>query len=404
MREKLTLKTAPRHKTPFVTKADTASDDLKARTLEAMAKREHENKEKAEQKKNAHRNTLVRAAAIAAIITLIIVVTPMRGYVASAAASAWSSIKEWINPLFNETDLNGDYPQISEIKEIDLSTQEILDEKTDFPKYSYKEEFKEYDENNIVAQEYGNHLLRKKMELYTVSDGFSTEDFLEIRIKEMIILRDGRGKCDYDDIMFTCTIAGLPQDYYPKTKWETLKIGTYHYPYAKTYIFQEDASKIEFAFIKNDELCFKSKYTCWHDNVYKDKVENDSSTEYRLIFDRITWFNPKYEKFFDADTTEHNLGKILLKIQPDNVSIASFDMVVEERSDYTLTDDMNEVNKLLTKKYDYESEAQEDYHNIKYYVFKKSAIVVKGYNPGFYLVDERDRNNNRLIEIINSTM
>lgn len=77
-------------------------------------------------------------------------------------------------------------------------------------------------------------------------------------------------------------------------------------------------------------------------------------------------------------------------------------MVVEERSDYTLTDDTNEVNKLLKKKYDYESKTQEDYNNTKYYVFRKSAIVIKGYNPSFYLVDERDKNNIKLIEQISS--
>ena len=72
------------------------------------------------------------------------------------------------------------------------------------------------------------------------------------------------------------------------------------------------------------------------------------------------WYNPKYEEYFGTDSKEQKLGKILLKIKPDKVAISSFDMVVEERSDYTLTDDIDEVNKLIKKKYDCESEERED--------------------------------------------
>lgn len=104
MNEKLTLVKKPREKVPFVTRGSTVSDELKARTLEAMAQREQENAEKAERKKAAHKNTLLRAAVIAALITLIIVVTPMRGYVASAAEKIWEYIVEYMGSYSYELD------------------------------------------------------------------------------------------------------------------------------------------------------------------------------------------------------------------------------------------------------------------------------------------------------------
>ena len=101
MNEKLTLVKKPREKVPFVTRGSTVSDELKARTLKAMAQRERENAEKAERKKAAHKNTLLRAAVIAALITLIIVVTPMRGYVVSAAEKIW----EYIEIIFDHPEV-----------------------------------------------------------------------------------------------------------------------------------------------------------------------------------------------------------------------------------------------------------------------------------------------------------
>lgn len=70
MTEKLTMNRQPRQKTPFVTKADTASDELKARTLEAMAKREQENKGKIKSIRN-----MPKLALVAAIIVLTLLAT-----------------------------------------------------------------------------------------------------------------------------------------------------------------------------------------------------------------------------------------------------------------------------------------------------------------------------------------
>ena len=56
MSEKMTFGRQQRKKVPFVTRADTASDELKARTLEAMARCEQEQKRKAKSIRNMPKN------------------------------------------------------------------------------------------------------------------------------------------------------------------------------------------------------------------------------------------------------------------------------------------------------------------------------------------------------------
>lgn len=85
MTEKLTMNRQPRQKTPFVTKADTASDELKARTLEAMAKREQENKGKIKSIRN-----MPKLALVAAIIVLTLLV----------ATGAAYALRHWNQDIF----------------------------------------------------------------------------------------------------------------------------------------------------------------------------------------------------------------------------------------------------------------------------------------------------------------
>lgn len=79
----------------------TVPDGLDEKLLAAMTKQRKENEKKAKQKQEKRKNTLIRAALIAAIISLIIVATPMRGYVASAATDAWNAFHSWMDDVFH---------------------------------------------------------------------------------------------------------------------------------------------------------------------------------------------------------------------------------------------------------------------------------------------------------------
>ena len=81
----------------FRSRIETAPEELMQRTLLAMQQREKETR----QKKAAYKTFALRSAAIAAVITLLIVVTPMRGYVASAAENAWNAIHNWVDDVFH---------------------------------------------------------------------------------------------------------------------------------------------------------------------------------------------------------------------------------------------------------------------------------------------------------------
>ena len=77
----------------FRSRIETAPEELMKRTLEAMEQREKDNAEKAAAKlerKAIHKNFAFRAAVIAAVITLMILIIPTsRGYVVSAAERVW---------------------------------------------------------------------------------------------------------------------------------------------------------------------------------------------------------------------------------------------------------------------------------------------------------------------------
>lgn len=81
----------------------TAPDELRERTVLAMRQREQEK----EQRKHACQSFAIRAAVIAAVITLMIIVTPMRGYVVSAA----ESVIKWFESLKDLEDTShGSFP------------------------------------------------------------------------------------------------------------------------------------------------------------------------------------------------------------------------------------------------------------------------------------------------------
>ena len=86
MTEKFTIKRQPRRKVPFVTRADTASDELKVRTLEAMALREQENKSKIKGIRN-----IPKMALVAAIVLLTLLVATGAAF---ALRSLWDDLFE----------------------------------------------------------------------------------------------------------------------------------------------------------------------------------------------------------------------------------------------------------------------------------------------------------------------
>ena len=85
MSEKMTFGRQQRKKVPFVTRADTASDELKARTLEAMARCEQEQKRKAKSIRN-----MPKLALVAAIIALTLLV----------ATGAAFALRYWWEDIF----------------------------------------------------------------------------------------------------------------------------------------------------------------------------------------------------------------------------------------------------------------------------------------------------------------
>lgn len=73
-----------------------ASDELKERVVSAMARRREENERKKALRAQTAKKAAMRVAAFAAIFALVVTATPLRGYVASAAASVHS----WTEDVF----------------------------------------------------------------------------------------------------------------------------------------------------------------------------------------------------------------------------------------------------------------------------------------------------------------
>lgn len=78
-----------------------APEELKRKVLAAMTERRRENEKKAQEKKKARKAFALRAAVIAAAIVTVAAATPMRGYVASAAESAWNAFHSWMDDAFH---------------------------------------------------------------------------------------------------------------------------------------------------------------------------------------------------------------------------------------------------------------------------------------------------------------
>lgn len=81
----------------FVTKYDPASDELKAKTLAAMQERVKANERKAVYQRKAAK----RFIAVAAVLALMMVITPLGGYVVSAASEAVQKIQSWWTDTFS---------------------------------------------------------------------------------------------------------------------------------------------------------------------------------------------------------------------------------------------------------------------------------------------------------------
>lgn len=80
-----------------ITRVDTVDPELKKKTLERML----ELKKEQERKAAARRKAVRRGFAVAAIIALVIAVTPLRGYVASAAENVVNAIHSWMEDVFH---------------------------------------------------------------------------------------------------------------------------------------------------------------------------------------------------------------------------------------------------------------------------------------------------------------
>lgn len=81
----------------LISKVSTVDPELKRKTLERMREIKKEQERKAAAKKKAAKIGL----AAAAVIALVIAVTPLRGYVASAAESVYNAFHSWIEDVFN---------------------------------------------------------------------------------------------------------------------------------------------------------------------------------------------------------------------------------------------------------------------------------------------------------------
>lgn len=80
----------------FMMNGYSASDELRERVESAMVQRRDENKRKKTLKEEAVKNAVMRVAVFAAMLTFIITVTPLRGYVANAA----NSFNTWTQDVF----------------------------------------------------------------------------------------------------------------------------------------------------------------------------------------------------------------------------------------------------------------------------------------------------------------
>ena len=80
----------------FQNKFSPVPEDLMHRTLRAMEQKEQE----ITVRKKARRFKVITAAVAAAVITIILTVTPVRGYVVTAAEKALASIQSWAERVF----------------------------------------------------------------------------------------------------------------------------------------------------------------------------------------------------------------------------------------------------------------------------------------------------------------
>ncbi|MBQ9903126.1 MAG: hypothetical protein IJM51_12210 [Clostridia bacterium] len=429
MNEKLTLFTKSREKTPFVTRGSTVSDDLKARTLAAMAQREQENAEKAtekQEKKAVRKNTLVRAAVIAAIITLIIVVTPIRGYVVSAAENAWNGIIEWIdghgwiNPFYRALDGYSEFPYSEQggvtSKNARLTTQQISSEMIDFDISDFK---------LIKAKEpYTRDRYQKEINLnahfdcninqyLSNSKNNHTTEKLCIHVNKILLTKFTSDDYPngFTDSELCCKIKGRPQSCYSEKAIE--KKGVIYYP-ERYECDISSSSSVEFAFLKKGELCFKAIYNCSTDElVYTDDEE---VYEDRLDKCYITWCAPKYADLIDLDSHPElgeaidQLRDFLLIVKPDKMEISSACIIFEEKTDWLRTKDRQVMEALKNEGYNF---VEEYYYEVledgsekeildSYLAHKINVTIFKGYNPKYYDVEKESKNNQKLIEEFNS--
>ena len=355
----------------------TAPDELRERTVLAMRQREQEK----EQRKHARQSFAIRAAVIAAVITLMIVVTPpMRGYVVSAAESTWNDIVSWVhewvdlngtNPLFDDTH-DGFHPDIAELGNASIITEEIHSDVIDLSDFNFTDYPKSIDVP-ITAEDFQFTIGEMQLADYEIIDNYFDVSFANCQNKGLI-------KWVYTD------------------DWENYKGGTCQFP----DVYRSDisnASTVELVFLKNREKLFKIKYNVSNrvDWVTDISVGN-------LYFGELSWVQPKYETLFDGGYEYEDvpaLNDILLQLKPDQIEIASVSMIVEEQTDWILTDSPDKAENLKNEGYICEEYYDEE-ENLRFEAHKLKAKIIKGYNPDYYDLQSEAEKNKAILEEFNA--
>ena len=398
----------------YIVESVTVPEGLEEKVLAAMTQKrkeieeiQHEKlslRQEKQEKKAAHKSVAIRAAVIAAVITLMILIIPSsRQIVVSAAESAWNGIIEWmegygwINPFYKPTDYYTDrpYPEDAVRGNAEVSTKEIHSNIVKYPNYSYETDFKEDPD--------GQMSFKSKMPLKVES-----KDFV-INIHDMKLRKYHDPQVQFSDMFFYCIIKRIPSYDMSEKEYDNIwssKIGTHHYPDYFSYSISTSSS-IELSFLKNNKECIRIKFNCFYDNFLNyDDGFNKHPITYEMSNPSITWYDSKYQYLFnnpEDHETEWYLGNILLKIKPENVEICSVTIIFDEMTDLTTTNNFNVIKKILKKDKNNEYKYIDSSENFPfYYVFKSHANIVAGYNPKYYDIEAEAEKNQKLIDEFNS--
>ena len=114
---------------------------------------------------------------------------------------------------------------------------------------------------------------------------------------------------------------------------------------------------------------------------------------------------PKYEYLFDGAYEDVDdvraLNDILLQLKPDQIEVASVSMIVEEQTDYILTDSPEKAEELKNEGYICE-EYYDEKENLRFEAHKLKAKIIKGYNPKYYDLQAEAEKNKVILEEFNS--